>query len=61
VLKDALTDTDSFDLEVQRVDIAGDRAGVVVKSSAGKDSRVDRLDLQRVGAAWRIASLGSVS
>jgi hypothetical protein len=61
VLKDALNDTDSFDVKVEKVEITGDRAGATVTSSAGKDDRTDRLDLQKVGTAWKIAALGSVS
>src|SRR5436309_441161 len=35
VLKDALSDADAFELQVQKVTITGDRADAVVQSQAG--------------------------
>jgi predicted lipid-binding transport protein (Tim44 family) len=59
-LKDPLADADSFELEVQRVTIDGDKATAVVKSDAkGDHDRVDTLQLQKFGNAWKIATLGT--
>jgi hypothetical protein len=61
VLKTGLNDADSFELQVKKVQITGTRAAVTVSSEAGGDKRIDQLTLQKVGAAWKIATLGSVS
>jgi hypothetical protein len=58
-LKDALSDADAFELQVQKVTVQGDRAVAVVESQAGSKKRTDTLELQRVGRAWKIASLGT--
>jgi hypothetical protein len=58
-VKEALEDTDSFDLEVEDVTINGERASAKVKSGrAGGSEKTDTLGLQREGAEWKIASLG---
>src|SRR5919202_3108013 len=59
VLKDALGDADAFELQVQKVTINGDRADAVVESQSGDKKRTDTLQLERVGRAWRIATLGA--
>jgi hypothetical protein len=59
VIKDALGDTDAFELQVQKVTVDGDRATAVVASQAkGEKDRIDTLTLTKVGNAWKIASLG---
>jgi hypothetical protein len=59
VLKDALADADAFELQVQKVTIDGTKATAVVKSEASDQDRTDTLELQKVGTAWKIASLGA--
>ena len=58
-LNDALKDSDSFELQVKKVTLAGSTATAVVESSGGKKTRTDTLQLQKVGAAWKISSLGA--
>jgi hypothetical protein len=59
VIKDALGDADSFELQVQKVTINGDQATAVVQSQAsGNKDRTDTLTLKKVGNAWKIAALG---
>lgn len=56
-IEDALDAADSFSLEVEDVRIAGTRAFARVQSGPQEaDDR--RVELVRVGAAWRISSLG---
>jgi hypothetical protein len=57
-VREALKDTDSFDLQVQAVTIRGDKATVKVTSGSGSNKKTDTLELERVGNAWKIASLG---
>jgi Putative lumazine-binding len=57
VLKDDLADVDASELQVQKVNITGDRADAVVESQAGSRKRTDTLQLQKVGGAWKIAKL----
>jgi hypothetical protein len=59
VLKDALSDADSFELQVQKVTISGTNATAVVKSEGGDKDRVDTLTLVKDGGAWKIATLGA--
>jgi len=59
VLKDALSDADSFELQVQKVTISGTSAKAVVKSEGGDKDRTDTLELVKVGSAWKIATLGA--
>jgi hypothetical protein len=61
VLKDALGDADAFELQVKKVSITGDKADAVVESSSGDKKRTDTLQLQKVGRAWRIATLGGAA
>jgi predicted lipid-binding transport protein (Tim44 family) len=58
VVDDALEDADSFDLDVQKVTINGNRATATVKSEAGNKDRTDTIALERDGRNWKIASLG---
>ncbi len=60
-VKDAIADADSFDLTVDDVTIAGDKATVKVISGKGSDEKSDTLDLARDGSAWKIASLRAAS
>ena len=60
-VKDAIADADSFDLAVEDVTIAGDKATVEVISGKGSDEKSDTLDLARDGSAWKIASLRAAS
>lgn len=57
-LDDRLTDADAFEIQVTHVTITGDRATAVVSSQAGSQKHTSTLHLQRVGGAWRIATLG---
>lgn len=62
VLKDALGDTDAFELQVKKVTINGDRATAVVTSQAsGRKDRTDTLTLVKVGDAWKISALGGAA
>jgi hypothetical protein len=61
VLDPNLNDTDAFELQVEKVTITGPRATVDVTSEAGDDTRTDQLTLQKVGADWKIATLGAAS
>ncbi len=58
VLKDALGDADAFELQVKKVSINGATANAVVESQSGKKKRTDTLQLQKIGKAWKIATLG---
>ena len=58
-IKDALRDADSFELQVQKVTISGDKASAVVKSEGGDKDRVDTLELVKDRGAWKIATLGA--
>jgi len=59
-VKEAIEDTDSFDLKVQDVKISGPHATVKVKSGAtGSSEKTDQLDLEREGSTWKIASLSA--
>jgi hypothetical protein len=53
-IKDAVGDSDDFDLTVKTVSVNGANATAAVEN----DDRTSTFRLQRVGAAWRIASLG---
>jgi hypothetical protein len=61
VLKDALSDADAFELQVQKVTVNGDTATAVVESQSGNKKRSDTLELQKVGNSWRIATLGGAA
>jgi hypothetical protein len=60
VLKDALSDVDTFELTVEKVAISGTTATATVKSDTGKGDRIDTLTLVKVGNAWKISELGAV-
>ena len=60
-IREALKDTDSFDLQVDDVTIRGTKASVKVTSGSGSKKKTDTLELERIGNAWRIVSLGSGS
>jgi dihydroxyacetone kinase len=59
VVKDALDDADSYELQVQKVTVDGANASAVVKSEGGDKDRVDTLQLVKAGDAWKIATLGT--
>jgi hypothetical protein len=54
-ISDALADADDFDLTVKDVSVSGPTATAVVENN----DKTATFRLQKVGAAWRIASLGS--
>jgi hypothetical protein len=58
-LKDAISDADSFELQVQKVTISKDTAMVVVKSEGGDKDRVDTWELVKEGGEWKVATLGA--
>jgi hypothetical protein len=58
-LKDAISDADAFELQVQKVTITGDQATATVKSEGGAKDRTDTLQFVRDGSAWKISSLGT--
>jgi hypothetical protein len=59
VIKDAISDADAFEVQVEKVAINGDQATATVTSQAnGQKDRTDTLTLQRVGNAWKISALG---
>jgi dihydroxyacetone kinase len=58
-LKDAISDADSFELQVQKVTVTGDKATAVVKSEGGDKDRVDTLQLVKDRGGWRVATLGT--
>ena len=59
-LRTALEDLSEPRLTVGEVLVTGDRASAEVRTSAaGQDPSSDVLQLERIGDAWRIASLGS--
>jgi putative lumazine-binding protein len=58
-VKDAISDADSFELQVQKVTISQDVAIVVVKSEGGDKDRVDTWELLKEGGEWKVATLGA--
>ena len=58
-IKDALSDADSFELQVEKVTISKDVAIVVVKSEGGDKDRVDTWELLKEGGKWKVATLGA--
>jgi hypothetical protein len=57
-VKEALEDTDSFDLKVEEVNLSGPSARVKVESGrAGSGEKTDTLTLDRDGSTWKISSL----
>jgi hypothetical protein len=53
---DALKNTDSFDLTVQSVRIAGSEATASVKADRGKKDIVESMTLVKQGPGWRISA-----
>jgi hypothetical protein len=61
-MKTALKDVDSYELTVKKVAISGTTATATVTDDVGKDDdRTGTLTLVKVGNAWKISELGSVS
>ncbi|MET0601214.1 MAG: nuclear transport factor 2 family protein [Baekduia sp.] len=58
-VKDAISDADSFELQVEKVTISKDVAMVVVKSEGGDKDRVDTWELLKENGAWKVATLGA--
>jgi hypothetical protein len=58
-LKDTIGDVDAFELQVQKVNVNGDKATAVVKSESGDKARIQTLELVRDREAWKIATLGA--
>lgn len=56
---DAFRDADAFDLTVDGVTIDASKASAKVTSGTGSNKKNDTLELVKVGAGWRIASLVS--
>ncbi len=56
-LEDAFRDADSLDLKVDDITISGTKASAKVTSGTGGKKKTDTLELEKVGAAWRISSL----
>jgi len=57
-VREAIADTDSFDLTVKDVEIGGRQATVKVESGVGSRKKEDTLRLERDGSAWKFVSLG---
>jgi Putative lumazine-binding len=58
-VKGAFKDADSIDLTVDDVAISGSTATAKVTSEAGSNEKTDTLELEKVGADWKILSLRS--
>src|SRR5687768_3377515 len=58
-VSEAFDDASSKDLTVDDVTISGDTATAKVTSGTGSNEKTDTLELERDGAAWKIASLRS--
>ena len=56
-VEDAFRDADAMELTVDEVAISGDTARATVTSGTGASKKTDTLELEKVGAAWRISSL----
>jgi hypothetical protein len=54
-IDDALADADDYDLNIKAVNVTGASATAQVENA----DRTFTMRLQRIGAAWRISSLGS--
>jgi len=56
-VKEALEDTDAFDLKVEDVSVSGTTATAKVRSGrSGSDQKDDTITLERQGSTWRIVS-----
>ncbi|MGH2943624.1 MAG: nuclear transport factor 2 family protein [Solirubrobacteraceae bacterium] len=58
-VKGAFEDADSLDLTVDDVAISGSTATAKVTSQVGSNKKTDTLELEKVGAAWKILLLRS--
>jgi hypothetical protein len=56
VVDETLKDTDSFDLTVEKVAIAGQQATATVKADRGKKDLTQAITLVKQGAGWRISA-----
>jgi hypothetical protein len=56
-VKEQVKIADSFDLTVDDVTVDGAKATAKVTSGKGSKTSTDTLDLEKVGAAWKIAQL----
>ena len=56
-VEDAFRDADAMEITVDEVTISGDTARAQVTSGTGSSKKTDTLELEKVGAAWRISSL----
>ena len=56
-VKQAFDDADSVELTVDDVSINAGKAVAKVTSGTGSKKKVDTLELEKAGAAWRISSL----
>jgi len=56
-LAGAFRDADSLDLTVDDITIRGTTASAKVTSGTGSKEKTETLELEKVGAAWRISSL----
>jgi hypothetical protein len=56
VVDQTLKDTDSFDLTVEKVAIAGPQATATVKADRGKKDLTQAITLVKQGAGWRISA-----
>lgn len=57
-LKKAIDEASTFDLQVQSVEIHGDKAVAKVKDTAGDQSNVDTFTLVKEGGDWKLLGLG---
>jgi len=58
-VREAFRDASSKDLTVEDVSISGDTATARITSGSGSNEKSDTLQLEKVGAGWKIASLQS--
>jgi hypothetical protein len=56
-VEDAFQDADALEITVDEVTISGNIARAKVTSGTGGSKKADTLELEKVGAAWRISSL----
>ena len=56
-VEDAFQDADAMEITVDEVTISGDTARATVTSGTGDNEKTDTLELEKVGATWRISSL----
>jgi hypothetical protein len=57
--REGFKDASSKDLTVDDVEIRGDTATAKITSGSGSSEKSDTLQLEKVGAGWKIASLQS--